>query len=97
MEEWFENKESTKAYLKTADEWLEARFFPRLREITGQATADTETMYDVVDYIDWAMRNGRALKIDLTDEDKSFINIADEVGNYEDIAVQPDITYMETW
>lgn len=36
--------------------------------------ADTQTMFDVMDYLVWATMSGLKLKFELTDEDMSWIN-----------------------
>lgn len=59
--------------------------------------ADTETMHDVCDYIDWARASGLNLKFDLTDEDLRYISVADQSDNYEDYAASPDQEMMATW
>ena len=92
-----ENNPDTLALYARIDEWLEADFFPRLRELTNMPDADTEEMLDVVDYIDWANKSGMNLKIDLTDEDWRLISLADESRNYEDYAATPDAEMMATW
>ncbi len=38
----------------------------RLRELTGMQDADTETMFDVQDYLEWAVMSGLNLKFELT-------------------------------
>ena len=97
IEKALEDHPNTKALFSRIDAWLEANFFPRLRQLTGMPDADTETMYDVVDYIDWARKNGLHLKLDLTDEDLRLIRVADEAGNYEDYAANPDQKMVATW
>ena len=59
--------------------------------------ADTETMLDVVDYIDWANKSHMNLKIELTDEDLRLISLVDESRNYEDYAATPHQEMMATW
>ena len=87
----------TLALFAKIDEWLEVHFFPRLRELTNMPNADTETMLDVVDYIDWARKSHLDLSFDLTDEDLRYISLADESRNYEDHAAPPDQEMMATW
>lgn len=78
--------------------FFESDFFPRMRELTGQTTADSDTMYKVIDYIDWAIKNKQKLLIPLTDEDRRLVRLVDEAeSNYEDIAAQPDETFIPTW
>lgn len=81
------------------DENLEdqAGFFDRLRTLTGMPDADSETMFDVADYILWALDNDMELSFDLTEEDLRYVKLADEAGQYEDYAAQPDQTQLGTW
>jgi hypothetical protein len=44
----------------------EDKFLPRLRQLTGMESADTDTMFDVQDYIYWAVMSGLNLKFVLT-------------------------------
>ena len=37
---------------------------------------DTETMFEVTDYIDWALRNDMKLKFELTEKDLRYIRVA---------------------
>ena len=97
IESALENDPNTRALYARVDKWLEQRFFPRLRELTGMPDADTASMYAVVDYIDWANRNGLDLKMELTEEDWRYIRVADEAGNYDDLAAQPDQKQMGAW
>merc|ERR1712038_1428413 len=69
---------------------LEARFLPRLRELTNMPDADTATMLDVVDYIDWAYRSRLNLEFELTEEDHRYISLAQESRAYEDFGAPPD-------
>jgi hypothetical protein len=68
----------------------QAGFFDRLRTLTGMPDADSETMFDVADYILWALDNDMELSFDLTEEDLRYVKLADEAGQYEDYAAQPD-------
>jgi len=52
--------------------------------------ADTETVLDIIDYIDWARKNDMKLKFELTREELDYIRVADDVGVYEDSAAHPD-------
>ena len=38
--------------------------------------ADTDTMLDVLDYVDWAHRSRLNLPFELTEEDLRYINLA---------------------
>lgn len=75
---------------KKAESWLEENFFPRVRELAGLPMADTETVLDIIDYMDWARLNDMKLKFELTPEDLSYIRVADDVGFYEDFTAIPD-------
>lgn len=97
IEDALEQDPNTVALFDRITDWLEARFFPRLRKLTGMPDADSEMMYDVVDYIDWARKNDMKLKFSLTEKDLRFIRVADEAGNYEDFAASPDTEMMATW
>jgi hypothetical protein len=68
----------------------QAGFFDRLRTLIGMPDADSETMFDVADYILWALDNDMELSFDLTEEDLRYVKLADEAGQYEDYAAQPD-------
>ena len=92
-----EDNPDTQALFARVDEWLEDRFFPRLRELTNMPDADTETMIDVVDYLDWANKSRMNLKIDLTEEDWRLISLADESRNHEDFADSPHQEMIATW
>ena len=48
--------------------------------------ADTETVLDIIDYMDWARMNDMKLKFELTPEELSYIRVADDVGVYESFA-----------
>lgn len=76
---------------------LEARFLPRLRELTNMPEADTDTMLDVVDYVDWAYRSRLNLPFELTEEDHRYISLAQESRAYEDFGAPPDYEMMVTW
>ena len=75
---------------KTAESWLEENFFPRVRELAGLPMADTETVLDIIDYIDWARKNDMKLTFEPTYDDLDYIRVADDVGVYEDSAAHPD-------
>ena len=52
---------------------FEESFFPYLRELTEMPDADTETMFDVSNYLYWAHMSGLNLKFELTDDDLNMI------------------------
>ena len=52
--------------------------------------ADTETVLDIIDYIDWARKNDMKLTFEPTYDDLDYIRVADDVGVYEDLAAHPD-------
>ena len=97
IEDALEDDPDTSALFARITDWAEQRFYPRLRQLTGMYDADSETMEDVVDYIDWARKNDMKLKFDLTDEDLRYIRVVDEAGNYKDYAASPDAEMMGTW
>lgn len=105
VENAIENNEDTDDLFANVTTFLEkgengndqAGFFDRLRTLTDMNDADSETMFDVADYILWALANDMKLKFDLTTEDLRYIKLADESGNYEDYAAQPDQKQLGTW
>ena len=58
---------------------LEDDFFPRLRRLTGIKKEDLEEfeMFDVADYISWAVKHDYKLKFRLTESDLNLIEAAD--------------------
>ena len=50
------------------NDYLEAKFFPRLRFLTGIKEEDLEEfeMFDIANYISWAVKHDYELKFDLT-------------------------------
>ena len=77
--------------------FMEDNLYPRLREIVSMPDADTEKIEDVVNYIDWAFINNMELTIDLTEEDRRLIRMADEASSYDDYAAGSDAYMLGTW
>jgi len=61
-----------------------------VRELAGLPMADTATVLDIIDYIDWARKNDMKLTFEPTYDDLDYIRVADDVGVYEDLAAHPD-------
>lgn len=51
----------------------EEHFLPRLRRLTG-IDGDTDTMFNLMDYLYWANLSELPLKFELTDDDLNWIN-----------------------
>ena len=66
MEEASEADPGTVELFSKAESWLEENFFPRVRELAEMPEADTETVLDIIDYMDWARMNDMKLKFELT-------------------------------
>jgi hypothetical protein len=62
------NEGTKKMYEEMNADW-ETNFFPRLRELTEDPDADTDTCLDYMNYLEWAHRSSLPLKFELTDED----------------------------
>jgi hypothetical protein len=60
----------------------ETNFFPRIRELTGNATADTDQCLDYMNYLEWAHRSNLPLTFDLTDDDVRQIYAAGDRKTY---------------
>jgi hypothetical protein len=58
----------------------ESEYFPHLRSLTGMEDADTETMFDVANYLYWANMSHLDLKFELTDWDLQWINASVQTG-----------------
>ena len=53
--------------------YFEESLFPRLRELAEMPDADTDTMFDVANYLYWANISGLDLKFELSEEELSQI------------------------
>ena len=61
------------------NDFLEETFFPRLRDKIGITEDEVEEgeMYDIADYINWAVKHGYKLNFYLTEDDLNLIEAAD--------------------
>ena len=98
LEEAIEEAPGTVNLLKEVDDFLEADFFPHLRDLIGVKKEDLEEgeMYDIADYLDWAVKHDYKLKVKLTKEDINYIEAADLSDNYEDYA-NSEIDNIASW
>lgn len=71
-------------------ELFEDQFFPRLRQLTGMTDADTQTMFDVSNYLMWATMSGLDLAITLTPDDLRYINATNNNDVWADYLAQKE-------
>ena len=79
IEDATESAPGTFKLIDGINDFLETNFFPRLRYLTGLKEEDLEEfeMFDVADYISWAVKHDYKLKFSLTDKDLNFIEATD--------------------
>ena len=65
-------------------ESYEQNFFKRLRHLTGMETADSSQLFDVMDYLEWAVMSGLNLKFKLSDDDLKWIHASVNSGIWRD-------------
>jgi hypothetical protein len=75
------NADTKKMYDEMNADW-ETNFFPRLRELTEDPDADTDTCLDYMNYLEWAHRSNLPLKFELNDDDVSQIYAAGDRKTY---------------
>ena len=53
-----------------------------MRILTEMADADTETMFEVANYLYWANMSGLNLKFELSDDDVNWITASAMIGTW---------------
>lgn len=77
---------------------FEAEYFPHLRELTEMPDADTDTMFDVANYLYWANLSSLNLKFELSEWDLNWIyaSVVRGVWNkYNAVHEQVDLSMFE--